>query len=264
MTPHLPERSPLLPAERQGLFRKFNVSRVDGSDRPGGKHHGCDYFVLDVTHDKHAKAALRAYADAVEPTHPVLAADMRKRYGLVDLRTSHMHSAGCIKDLGAASATRPRNEVVGIPADSTWQFPASRTWCSGPPPHIGWWNASTRRNHNVWRWWDGHVWSFPVAPNTPPLAAARQAELKVRKHHVVSCIEWTDHWPANARVPRTPTEGTCWTLRATGEMFIVVEVHHSPHRGAFIYAKTAHGDNRGYHGYDNWLRDFDPVGGKTQ
>lgn len=78
----LPERDHTKPAEHQGLFRKFTVSRTDGSDAPDGKHYGCDYFVLDVTHDPHAKAALAAYADAVEATHPQLAADMRQRYGI--------------------------------------------------------------------------------------------------------------------------------------------------------------------------------------
>lgn len=79
----LPERDHTKPAEQQGLFRKFEVRRTDGSDAtPMGKHYGCEYFVLDVDHDPHAAAALVAYADAVEATHPELAADMRKRYGL--------------------------------------------------------------------------------------------------------------------------------------------------------------------------------------
>ena len=38
--------------------------------------------MLDVDHDPHAKAALQAYADRVESSHPLLARDMRKRYGL--------------------------------------------------------------------------------------------------------------------------------------------------------------------------------------
>lgn len=79
-TTTLPERDQSKPAEQQGLFRKFDVRRTDGSDQPGGKHHGCDYFVIDVTHDQHAAAALTAYADAVAATHPMLAADMRARY----------------------------------------------------------------------------------------------------------------------------------------------------------------------------------------
>lgn len=75
------ERDYSKPTEQQGLFRKFEVRRVDRSDEPGGKHHGCEYFVLDMNHDPCARAALLAYADAVEPTHPLLAADLRQRWG---------------------------------------------------------------------------------------------------------------------------------------------------------------------------------------
>lgn len=77
----LPERDPSKPAEAQGLFRKFDVCRVDGSDAPGGKHEGCEYFVLDVDHDPHAPAALRAYAEACKDTHPQLSADLQNRHG---------------------------------------------------------------------------------------------------------------------------------------------------------------------------------------
>lgn len=72
------ECSVICPAkpDPRGLFEKFRVSRVDGSDAIGGKHHGCDYFVLDLTHDKHAKAALRAYADDCRAERPALARDL--------------------------------------------------------------------------------------------------------------------------------------------------------------------------------------------
>lgn len=80
--PPLPERDGKLTNRAQGAYRKFDVRRTDGSDQLGGKHHGCEYFVLDVTHDPHAKAALQAYADACENTHMFLAADMRDRYVL--------------------------------------------------------------------------------------------------------------------------------------------------------------------------------------
>lgn len=79
--PQLPERDASVSAEQQGLFRKFDVRRVDGTDKPGGKHHGCRYFVLDVDHDPCARAALTAYAAACEATHPVLAADLRTKWG---------------------------------------------------------------------------------------------------------------------------------------------------------------------------------------
>jgi hypothetical protein len=78
----LPERDTSRAAEQQGLFRKFSVTRADGSDQKGGRHEGCEYFVLDVKHDKHAGAALLAYADSCKESHPELAKDMRDRYGL--------------------------------------------------------------------------------------------------------------------------------------------------------------------------------------
>lgn len=52
-------------AEDVGLYKKFNVSRTDGRERPGQKHFGCRYFVLDLDHDPHAPAAIRAYAKSL-------------------------------------------------------------------------------------------------------------------------------------------------------------------------------------------------------
>ena len=63
-----------------GLMDKYRVERRDGSSEPGGKHHGCEYFVLDLTHDPHARAALLSYAASCEAEYPVLAADLRRRY----------------------------------------------------------------------------------------------------------------------------------------------------------------------------------------
>lgn len=63
----------------RGLYDKFTVRRKDGSSEPGGKHHGCEYFVLDLTHDKHASAALLAYADSCAAEYPLLAADLREK-----------------------------------------------------------------------------------------------------------------------------------------------------------------------------------------
>ncbi|WP_321967622.1 hypothetical protein [Burkholderia cepacia] len=78
----LTDRDYDLHEHEQGLYRKFDVRRVDGSSEPGGKHRDCEYFVLDMTHDQHARAALRAYADACAPTHPELSADLIARYAL--------------------------------------------------------------------------------------------------------------------------------------------------------------------------------------
>lgn len=51
------------PADKRqlGLYQKFNVARTDNSHLPGGKHFGCQYFVLDLTHDPGAVPAMRAY-----------------------------------------------------------------------------------------------------------------------------------------------------------------------------------------------------------
>jgi hypothetical protein len=62
--------------KERGLYHKFNVERADGSSEPGGKHHGCEYFVLDLTHDKHAPAALHAYARSCLREYPALADDL--------------------------------------------------------------------------------------------------------------------------------------------------------------------------------------------
>lgn len=60
----------------KGLFNKFTVSRNDGRDVEGFKHAGCDYFVLDLTHDPFAVPALRAYAEACRTEYPILARDL--------------------------------------------------------------------------------------------------------------------------------------------------------------------------------------------
>lgn len=78
--PGFPERDPSLPAEQQGIFHKFNVRRADGSSDPGGKHHGCRYFVIDMDHDVHAPAALLAYAESCAVTHGQLAVDLRSEF----------------------------------------------------------------------------------------------------------------------------------------------------------------------------------------
>lgn len=63
----------------QGFFEKFHVRRADGRDAPGEKHHGAEYFVLDMTDDPHAIPALLGYADSCERDYPLLAADLRAR-----------------------------------------------------------------------------------------------------------------------------------------------------------------------------------------
>ena len=63
----------------RGLYRKFSVERTDGTSMPGAKHFGCEYFVLDLNHDKHAAAALEAYASSCWEEYPLLADDLRRK-----------------------------------------------------------------------------------------------------------------------------------------------------------------------------------------
>ena len=84
-----------------------------------------------------------------------------------------------------------------------------RIWHSGPPPHVGWWNASSASyvdrwnptRNNVWRWWNGHTWSVPVYESNTISDVANRAELALDSDYS-SAVEWTDYWPENARVPR--------------------------------------------------------------
>lgn len=80
---------------------------------------------------------------------------------------------------------------------------SERKWNSGPPPHVGWWNASTRENPDMWRWWDGKQWSFPAFPFELDIDAAR---FSTQKSDFQSEIKWTDYYPENARVPRINPE----------------------------------------------------------
>ena len=59
-----------------GIYGKFSVARTDRRDALGEKHYGCEYFVLDLTHDPFAKPAIEAYAEACREEYPVLSKDL--------------------------------------------------------------------------------------------------------------------------------------------------------------------------------------------
>lgn len=71
----------------RGLYEKFHVVRVDSQSLAGQKHDGCDYFVLDLTHDPHAKAALMAYAESCQLDYPLLADDLWDRVRMAPFGT---------------------------------------------------------------------------------------------------------------------------------------------------------------------------------
>lgn len=63
----------------KGLYDKYTVYRNDGGSAVGAKHQHCEYFVLDLTHDKHARLALFAYADSCRKEYPLLAEDLCRK-----------------------------------------------------------------------------------------------------------------------------------------------------------------------------------------
>lgn len=65
--------------KKKGLYGKFIVQRTDGSHCQGGKHHGCNYYVLDLDHDEHALPAMVAYEKSCREKYPELAKDLRSQ-----------------------------------------------------------------------------------------------------------------------------------------------------------------------------------------
>ena len=62
--------------KKSGLYNKYQVTRLGDET---GKHAKCEYFVLDLVHDKFAPAALLTYADHCETEFPYLARDLRNK-----------------------------------------------------------------------------------------------------------------------------------------------------------------------------------------
>jgi hypothetical protein len=73
------------------------------------------------------------------------------------------------------------------------------TWHKGPPPSIGWWPASTRRNPDTLRWWNGVWWSVRCISDYEMQTVAIGATVKSQFQDE---IEWTGRpasWPERAR-----------------------------------------------------------------
>lgn len=105
-----------------GLYNKFNVTRTDGTSEPGRKHHDCEYFVLDVTHDKHSHAALLAYADSCEAEFPFLARDLRIQAKLQTIGPSTFFG----------KTTKALLAALPPPAGATIACPICHVWTGYP------------------------------------------------------------------------------------------------------------------------------------
>ena len=76
-----------------------------------------------------------------------------------------------------------------------------REWHEGPPPHIGWWNASVTKNIHSWRWWDGRRWSASAMTGDSQDYAVTQSRYYAAQRDQAVML-WADYWPEDARVPR--------------------------------------------------------------
>ena len=108
-----------------------------------------------------------------------------------------------------------------------------RIWKNGPPPHIGWWNASSVMDDRAWRWWNGEYWSMRACPAN----SREQVKIpaKTRSRITNEIMQWTDYWPENARVPRfapQPKPKTTYIIQRVvyhthpGDLIRAVEKHH--------------------------------------
>lgn len=110
--------------ENRGIYRKFTVARTDGSSALGGKHERCNYFVLDLDHDRFAVPALKAYARACRRTYPQLAHHL-------DLIVSAKPSPLC----GCREAMCPHTRLTGeTPSEELGRIMAFDEWRSGGKP----------------------------------------------------------------------------------------------------------------------------------
>ncbi len=72
-------------------------------------------------------------------------------------------------------------------------------WHKGPPPSVGWWPASTCKDVNDLRWWNGEWWSH-LAP--PDMTATQAAQAAWYANPYQLHIEWTDRpadWPERSK-----------------------------------------------------------------
>jgi hypothetical protein len=60
--------------KQRGLYAKYKP--IERLDAPNPKHDGCEYFILDLTHDAIARDAVLLYALLCKADYPELAKDL--------------------------------------------------------------------------------------------------------------------------------------------------------------------------------------------
>lgn len=76
--------APVDPDRQRGLYRKYELYRVDETDPTQRSLVFDPFFVLRYTRDPHARVALAAYAKSCEADYPQLAADLRAALRTID------------------------------------------------------------------------------------------------------------------------------------------------------------------------------------
>lgn len=144
---------------QRGLYEKFTVTRTDGQSAPGMKHDGCCYFVLDATHDPHARAALFAYAASCEAEYGPLAADVRRLAESAPLPDASAPPTCSGEATGDGSGQGPD----GVRLIARRARPAAVAPTAATPPHH-WLEAGGRK----WCCQCGATWPNPIACSNAP------------------------------------------------------------------------------------------------
>lgn len=142
---------------------------------------------------------------------------MRVKHGLDN--GAFVYRAQCPHCFASYEVTAP-----GEP-DEPEPIPEARIWHKGPPPHIGWWNASIDPtkvfNHanDCWRWWNGRCWSHAAWSKSTDGAITCAAQAEWANFNSQDEIFWSNFYPRNARVPRIdpsaarPISTKAWALQ---------------------------------------------------
>lgn len=77
------------------------------------------------------------------------------------------------------------------------EFSTDNDWHKGPPPSVGWWQASISKDPACLRWWNGKNWSAPCSKEDSKNEIARHSMEPCRKE-IAGFIEWKHRpksWP---------------------------------------------------------------------
>lgn len=164
----------------RGLYRKYDVRRLND---PASKHTECEYYVLDLDHDRFSLPALLAYARSCNKQYPELARDIGKKCVAMGRRfisecPSHLPELKWEPSASAsASASLREGEVYVLETEDISEAEAEGRPC--------WFPTSEREGHG-----DGEVDAVHGARITPPSPSAGYRFRVVRYCRAENADEW--------------------------------------------------------------------------